>query len=259
MLELPKLNCKATEKSIENFIKDNLEKSNRKGAVLGISGGLDSACVASLSVRAIGSENVLGVLMPDGEHDVKDAFTVVRNLKIKYEFRPINSIVNAFREVWKIEDDEKLGIGNIKARIRMTGLYYDAGKEERIVLGTGDRSESLVGYFTKWGDGGVDILPIGNLYKTHVRDLSREIGVPEKIINKPSSPDLWKGQTAEDELGIKYETLDKILYNMVDKGLPIENIDYDRRALDYVHRLFEGSAHKRDTLPKAEVIYYGQA
>jgi len=255
MLDLPKLDLKKTEKSIEDFIRESVEKSNRKGAVLGISGGLDSACVASLSSRAIGPENVLGVLMPDGEHDAEDAFAVVKSLKIKYEFRPIGPIVSAFREVLKIEDDEKLGMGNIKARIRMTGLYYDACKEERLVLGTGNKSESLVGYFTKWGDGGVDTLPIGNLYKTHVRNLSREIGVPEKIVSKPSSPDLWKGQTAEGELGIKYETLDNILYNLVDKGLPIEEIDYDRKTVEYVDSLVKRSSHKRDPLPKAEVIY----
>jgi NAD+ synthase len=164
-----------------------------------------------------------------------------------------------FRNWAEVKEDEKLELGNIKARTRMTILYYYANKENKLVAGTGDKSEILTGYFTKYGDGGVDFLPIGDLYKTHVRDLSREMGVPEKIVSKPSSPGLWKGQTAEGELGIEYETLDRILYDLVDKGLPIEEIDYDRKTVEYVDRLFKRSAHKRDPLPKAEVVYCEQA
>lgn len=259
MLDLPKLDSKKTEKSIEDFIRESVEKSKTDGIVLGISGGLDSACVASLSARAIGSENVLGLLMSDGKQDMADAFDVVKQFKISYKFRPIASVIDAFRETLGMNDNEKLELGNIKARTRMINLYYYANKENKLVAGTGDKSESLVGYFTKWGDGGVDILPIGNLYKTHVRDLSREIGVPEKIIKKPSSPGLWKGQTAEGELGIKYETLDPILFSLVDKSLPVEEIGYDRKTVEYVDSLVKRSSHKRDPLPKAEVFYCGQA
>jgi NAD+ synthase len=255
MLNLPKLDLKKTEKSIEDFIRESVEKSKTDGVVLGISGGLDSACVAYLSSRAIGPKSVLGILMPDGKQDMADAFDVVKQSKINYRVKPITPVIDAFRETLDVNDGEKLELGNIKARTRMINLYYYANKENKLVAGTGDKSESLVGYFTKYGDGGVDILPIGNLYKTHVRNLSREIGVPEKIVKKPSSPGLWKGQTAEDELGIKYETLDKILYNLVDKDLPIEEIDYDRKTVEYVNSLVKRSSHKRDPLPKAEVIY----
>lgn len=259
MLDLPKLDLKKTEKSIEDFIRESVEKSKTDGVVLGISGGLDSACVASLSSRAIGPENVLGLLMSDGKQDMADAFDVVKRFRISYKFKPISPVIDAFRETLGVDDNEKLELGNIKARTRMVNLYYYANKENKLVAGTGDKSESLVGYFTKYGDGGADILPIGNLYKTQVRDLSREIGVPEKIVNKPSSPGLWKGQTAEGELGIKYETLDPILFNLVDKGLSVEEIDYDRKSVEYVHRLIQNSSHKRNPLPKAEVIYCGSS
>jgi NAD+ synthase len=257
MLDFPKLDVKSTAKSIEDFIKDYVEKNKINGVVLGISGGLDSACVATLAARALGPEKVLGLLMPDGEQDMTDAFKVVRNLGIYHKVIPITSVVDEFKSTLGVEDEEKLGIANIKAKTRMVDLYYFANKDRRVVLGTGDKSEILIGYFTKYGDGGVDILPMGNLYKTHVRELSKEIGVPEKIIKKPSSPELWKGQTAEGELGIKYETLDPILFNLVDRGLPVEEIEYDRNTVEYVNNLFQRSSHKRDPLPKAEVIYCG--
>jgi NAD+ synthase len=255
MFDLPKLDVIATERSIENFIKGYVEKSKKDGVVIGISGGLDSACVATLSANVLGSKSVTGLLMPDGKQDMTDAFTVVKNLKLDYKFKPIASVTDAFVEMLDVEDDEKLELGNIKARTRMAILHHYAHKENKLVVGTGDKSEFLTGYFTKYGDGGVDFSPIEDLYKTHVRDLSREIGVPEGIIKKPSSPGLWKGQTAEGELGIKYETLDKILYNLVDKGLTIDKIDYDRKTLEYVDSLIKKSDHKRKMPPIAEVIF----
>jgi len=270
MLKLPKLDCKATEESIENFISDSVEKSKRDGVVLGISGGLDSACIAALAARALGTEKVLGVQMnedtipdpdfssynPKNYSDMFDSNAVIKKLGIKSKHKLIGPLMQQYKNTLDITNDEKLELGNIKARTRMTILYYYANKENRLVAGTGDKSEILTGYFTKYGDGGVDILPIGNLYKTHVRELSKEIGVPKRIIIKPSSPGLWKGQTAEDELGIKYETLDPILFSLVDKNLKISDIDYDRKTVEYVDRLIKRSSHKREPLPKADVIYH---
>lgn len=269
MLKLLKLDRKSTEESIENFISDSVEKSKRDGVVLGISGGLDSACVAALAARALGAEKVLGVQMnedtipcpdfssydPKNYSDMFDSNAVIKKLGIKSKHRLIGPLIQQYKSTLDIGDDERLELGNIKARTRMTILYYYANKENKLVAGTGDKSEILTGYFTKYGDGGVDFLPIGNLYKTHVRELSKEIGVPNRIITKPSSPGLWKGQTAEDELGISYEALDPILFSLVDKNLKISNVDYDRKTVEYVNRLVQRSAHKRDTLPKAEVIY----
>jgi NAD+ synthase len=269
MFDLPKLDVIATERSIENFIKEYVEKNKKDGVAVGISGGLDSACVAYLSAKALGPEKVLGVLMPEVEkllqtdycntqgQDFIDANYIKSKLGISDKFRPIDKIVKSFEESLNIFDEtkEKIELANIKARTRMAILHHHAHKENKLVVGTGDRSEFLTGYFTKYGDGGVDFSPIENLYKTHVRDLSREIGVPEGIIKKPSSPGLWKGQTAEDELGIKYETLDKILYNLVDKGLSIDKIDYDRKTVEYVDSLIKKSDHKRKMPPIAEVIF----
>ena len=246
MLDLPKLDLKRTQQKIEEF----LGKYDR--VVLGISGGLDSACVATLATNALGKENVLGVLMPDGEHDMKDAFDVVKKLGIEHKVEPIGPVLNGYAEMLGLDGENRIALANIKARTRMTALYYHANKENRVVAGTGDRSEILVGYFTKYGDGGVDILPIGNLYKTQVRELSREIGVPRRIIEKPSSPDLWKGQTAEGELGMSYEELDRILYNVVDRG-DASGCDKDKVA--YVNRLIRRSAHKCAMPPVAEVVY----
>jgi len=270
MLDFPKLDFAKTERSIENFIKDHVEKNKKDGVVLGISGGLDSACVAYLSAKALGPEKVLGVKMheefipnpdfssykPEDYADLFDSNTVIKKLGIKNETNLIGPLIQQYKNTLNIRDDENLELGNIKARTRMTILYYYANKENKLVVGTGDKSEILTGYFTKYGDGGVDFLPLGELYKTHVRELSKEIGVPKKIIKKPSSPGLWKGQTAEEELGIKYEILDQILYNLIDRSLPVEKIDYDRKSVEYVEKLVKRSAHKRDPLPKAEVFYH---
>lgn len=251
MLDLPKLNIKKTTESIENFIK----KYDK--VVIGISGGIDSACVATLCARALGSENVLGILMPETKtpnQSLKDAYSVVKKLDIPHELKPIGPVVDIYKKILNAEG--KTEIGNIKARLRMPVLYYYANRDGRIVAGTGNRLELLTGYFTKHGDGAVDILPIGNLYKTHVRELSKEIEVSRRIIDKPPSAELWEGQSDEGELGIKYEVLDKILYNLVDKGMDIDEIDYDRDIVKYVHGLIKKSEHKRNMPPKAKVNYY---
>jgi NAD+ synthase len=264
MYDLPKLDLKSTEKSIENFIKDYTMKSGKDGVVLGISGGLDSACVATLAANALGRDNVLGVQMPEktgnnchhwnqADYDCMDAGKLIENLGIKREGLDLNKFIEPYYRNLKTMD--KKTMGNVKARTRMSILYAFANGQNKLVAGTGDKSEILTGYFTKYGDGGVDMLPIGNLYKTQVRDLSREIGVPEKIIEKPSSPCLWEGQTAEGEMGIKYEVLDKVLFNLVDKKMPVKKVDFDRKTVEYVDGLIKRSAHKRDPLPKGEVIY----
>ena len=251
MLDLPKLDIKKTTESIENFIK----KYDK--VVIGISGGIDSACVAVLSARALGSENVLGILMPESEiptQSLKDAYSVVKKLDIPYELKQIGPVVDTYKKI--LDAEGRLEIGNLKARSRMPILYYYANRDGRIVAGTGNRSELLTGYFTKYGDGAVDILPIGNLYKTHVRDLSKEIGVSRRIIDKPPSAELWEGQSDEGELGIKYEVLDKILYNLVDREMYIDEIDYDKDTVKYVQDLIKKSEHKRNIPPKAKVNYY---
>jgi NAD+ synthase len=255
MQKLPRLDLEKTERNIIKLMKQY------DSHVLGISGGLDSACVAALAAKAVGPENVLGVLMNDcPDKSLEDAMDVVNTFGIEHKVNCIEPVMNEYKRMLDIKPNQLLDLGNLKARTRMSILYYHANKDNRIVVGTGDKSEILIGYFTKYGDGGVDILPIGNLYKTQVRDLAREIGVPEKIIRKPSSPDLWEGQTAEGELGISYEELDPMLYGLVDVGMcrfSKEYASFDKKKLEYVDRLVRKTRHKREMPTAAEVVYRG--
>lgn len=207
------------EARIKHFIKDYVDKNNVNGIILGLSGGVDSATVAALSALAIGGDNVLGLIMPENEtynqEDIYDAKLVAEKYGIKTK---IINITTAIESIQKIIPDfdptHKTANGNIKARTRMICLYYYANKYDLIVCGSSDKSEMMMGYFTKWGDAAADIAPIMDLYKTQVRKLAEKLGLPPHIVNKPSTPGLWPGQKAEDELGIKYEVLDLILYGL---------------------------------------------
>ena len=177
--------------------------------------------VAYLSKRALGASNVLGLIMPSittSSEDVEHAQVIAEILGIEYEIIHIDSLIEPFHDLCSHESNE-LARANLKARIRMMILYYHSNSLNRLVAGTGNLSELLVGYFTKYGDGGVDILPIGDLYKTHVREVARELGVPEEIIDKPPTAGLWPGQTDEEELGMEYTVLDEILHLTVDKSM----------------------------------------
>jgi NAD+ synthase len=256
-LTLPSIDCREAEKTIVGFIENMLERSGCSGLVLGISGGIDSATVASLCVRAAGPSRVLGLIIPTGStpsEDVRDAEELASGLGIKRYFIDISEMQDSISRLYI--DDSKLSqiaYGNIAARLRMILLYLYANSRNLLVVGSGNKSELLVGYFTKYGDGGVDILPIGDLYKTHVKELARWIGVPQRIIDKKPSAGLWPGQTDEDELGITYRELDLILYALIDLGLSVEeasaktgmDIDKVRRVL----RMVERSEHKRKQPP----------
>jgi NAD+ synthase len=199
------------EKIIE-FIRKKVNESNVNGVVIGLSGGLDSTTVLFLCVEALGNNRVLGIMMPskmNKKEDTEDAMRVCKELKVKHKVIEINSILECFGK--KLDLNNKLVVGNLMARIRMCILYYFANKKKMLVVGTGNKSEYLQGYFTLHGDSACDIMPLGNLYKTEVKKLAAELGVPKKIIEKTPSAGFWIGQTDEDELGIKYEELDKIL------------------------------------------------
>jgi len=207
------------EAKITRFIKDYVEKAKAKGIVLGLSGGLDSSTVAALSAKAIGGNKVLGLMLPEKEtynrKDIEHAKLVAENFGLKTEIIDITTVLETIKKTIPIFDDEdKLSKGNLKARTRMLYLYYYANKLNLLVCGSSDKSETMIGYFTKWGDVAADISPIMDLYKTQVQKLAGYMGIPKEIIEKPPSPTLWPGQTAEGELGIKYETLDLILYGL---------------------------------------------
>lgn len=230
-------------------IKTFLCERIKGGVVVGISGGIDSATVAYLAANALGRENVLGLIMPYYENrDVDDAKLVCESLGIEYKVVNIRPIVDTFASSLGFQPDNR-SLGNIMARTRMVLLYAHANQLNRFVLGTSNRSEFLVGYFTKWGDGASDYAPLINLYKTEVWEIAKLLGVPEKIIEKKPTAGLWEGQTDEDELGISYKLLDEILWRLVDLKMPkdriAEELGISVERVEYVERLVNGSEHKR--------------
>jgi len=213
------LDLAETEKRIKRFIKNYVENAGADGIVLGLSGGVDSNTIAALSSLAIGGDHVLGLMLPEKEtcnpKDIEDARIVAEKFGVKTQVCDITPALEGFYKTIPIFDAaDKLCKGNIKARTRMIYLYYYANKSNRIVCGSSDKSETMMGYFTKWGDVSADISPIMDLYKTQVRKLAAHLGIPTELAEKPSTPALWPNQLAETELGIKYETLDLILYGL---------------------------------------------
>lgn len=250
MLPGKDLNLAEVRKKIANFIRQKVEGANADGVVVGISGGIDSTVASYLSVEALGTRRVLGLVMPDGRvtphADVEDAKMIADELCIQTKFIDIAPIHELFM---KNLEPNRLTEGNLRARIRMSILYYQANLTNRIVVGTGDRSESNLGYFTKFGDGGVDILPIGDLYKTEVRKMGEILGINRRIIAKRSSPRLWPGQTAEGELGMTYETIDSVLRLYLDQRLSVKMVSsklkMDPEKVKKIVSKYRETAHKR--------------
>ena len=233
---------------ITGFIREKVGEAGVGGVVVGVSGGIDSATVAYLAVRALGKDKVLGLIMPYYENgDLEDAKLVCESLGIEYRVVSIKPIVDEFeRAVGELDVKSR---GNVMARTRMVLLYAHANAMNRLVLGTSNRSEVLTGYFTKWGDGASDYAPLINLYKTEVWEIAKLLGVPERIIKKKPTAGLWEGQTDENELGISYRLLDEILWRMVDLGKEkaeiAEELKIPLERVEYVEKLVKGSEHKR--------------
>lgn len=226
MNEIPKIDVEKTKRDIVEFVQNKVSEANADGLVVGLSGGIDSTVAAFLACEAVGKENVFGIVMPSTTTPTEDKLhgtTIAQQLGINYKEMAIDSILNEFLSVTQIQDD-KMAIGNLKARIRMSIIYFYANSKDYLVCGTGNKSEILIGYFTKHGDGACDIEPIGDLYKTNVYELARYLEVPEEIINKPPRAGLWNNQTDEDEIGMTYELLDKILYRSIEKEEDAESI-----------------------------------
>lgn len=229
---------------IANWIKKHLEKAGRKGIVFGLSGGLDSAVLAHLAKMAVG-DNVLGLILPckSATEDVELAIKAAEKAGI--ETKEV-SLDRAFDEFFVMcPGADAPARGNLKPRLRMTALYYFANMLNYLVAGSGNKSELAIGYFTKYGDGAVDILPLGNLLKTEVRELARELGVPEEIIKRPPSAGLWKGQTDEGEIGLTYEQLDRAIL-AIEKN---ETQGMDKKTLEKVKKMIKNSEHKRSEIP----------
>ncbi len=224
---------------IESFVSHQLEASGRKGVVLGLSGGLDSALVAKLCVGALGAKRVLALGLPEGRggKDLEDARAWAKELGIEFRVVDIAPMVSSFDEHLKAGKADRVARGNLRARTRMVVLYWVANTEDRLVMGTGNKSELLCGYFTRWGDGGADFLPIGDLYKTQVREMGRHLGLPNRILEKVPSAGLWPGQTDEGELGISYDELDRILLGIELQMEPEAIAEKARVPLDHVARI----------------------
>lgn len=209
---------------IERFVKDYLRTSGAQGIIIGMCGGVDSSVVAALCAHSAGPEKTAGIHLPDEETpeaEGMDSKGLAESLGISYNTIPIGDFVDSFLTLEGTDD--KVRIGNIKARCRMIVLYHTAHSMNYIVAGSSNKSELLMGYFTKYGDGASDILPIGDLYKTQVRGLAMELGIPDRIIGKRPTAGLWPGQTDEEELGISYEELDRILLG-IELGFSAEDI-----------------------------------
>ena len=235
---------------IEAFIVHSVRESGRKGVILGLSGGIDSALVAKLCADAIGPERVLALALPDGKggKDLKDAQRFAKSIGIEFQVVDIGPIATAFEKRLQASGADPIARGNLRARTRMTVLYYGANTEDRVVMGTGNKSEILTGYATKFGDAGADLLPIGDLYKTQVREMAVHLGVPPEIVEKTPTAGLWPGQTDEGELGIPYADLDRVLLGIelqMDPEAIAEKAGVPLERVRHVQALVGTSVHKR--------------
>ncbi len=249
------MNMHKTENQIVNWLQEQAKAANAKGLIVGLSGGVDSSVVASLCRKAA-PENCLGLVMPCGSpsQDAEHAKMLAEKIGIPFKTVDLGKAFEALLTDLKsnssdLQGKEKLAVANIKPRLRMATLYYFANKLNYLVVGTDNKTESMLGYFTKFGDGGVDLLPISCLYKKDVRALARHLGVPSEIIEKPPSAGLWHGQTDEGEMGLSYEEADSIL-GKIEKG---ETQGIEPEKLEKVKKMIKVSEHKRNLAPVCEI------
>ena len=261
-LRLSDAELDATADHLASFIEDVVDDAGADGAVIGLSGGIDSTTVAYLAVEALGPSNVHGLVMPsvaNSEENMSDAEWVAQELGIEYDVVEIQPIAEAFFDAFPEAADDRMAAGNVYVRTRAVLNYFVANHEDRVVLGTGNRAEAMAGYYTKYGDQAVDCNPIGNLYKQQVRQLAAHLGAPENLVTKTPSAEMWSGQTDEEEMGLDYDTLDAILARHVDgplsKAATVRALDVEERHVERVVDLHERSAHKRAMPPAPDPLH----
>ena len=230
--------------AISQWIKDQVEQAGAEGVIVGLSGGIDSAVVAALAKRSIGDE-VLGLILPchSQKEDEEDANLVASHLQLETCTIDLTSAYDSLIAI--LPSADKNTTANIKPRLRMISLYYFASLKNYLVAGTGNKSEISVGYFTKYGDGGTDFLPLGDLFKSQVIEIAKKLSLPEAIINKPPSAGLWPGQTDEGELKLTYEKLDQAILDITSNHAKATPPDIRSR----VEELIKSSEHKRVPIP----------
>lgn len=255
------IDLKSEKQKTISFIKAYFNDAGFSKGIIGLSGGVDSSLVAYLAVEALGKENVLGVLMPyktSRDDSFEDGKLVAETLGIKYIVRAITPMVDAYFDTYEPNAD-RLRKGNMKARARMCTIYDLAAKEHALVLGTGNKTELLLGYVTQFGDGACALEPLGCLYKSEVWKLAEMMGVPKNIIEKPPTADLWEGQTDEEELGLSYADADEILYALYEKNLSKKTLfsqGFTEEQIQLIISIVEKNRFKQSVPPNPETYTF---
>lgn len=253
------LNAAMVRELLVQFLRDESKNAGFHRGVIGVSGGVDSAVSAFLTSEALGNENTVGVIMPyrtSSPKSVEDAQTVIDRLGIRSEVVDISPMVDGYCDTWKVTD--KVRRGNVMARMRMIVLYDISARERALVIGTSNKTEIIVGYGTLFGDTASAINPIGDLYKTQVWQLARALGVPQQIVEKIPTADLWEGQSDEEELGSTYARLDALLYHLVDErrnNEELQKLGFDAGFVGRVKELIQKNQFKRRPPLIAKVSY----
>lgn len=243
------LNLKEVHNELVEFLRENFKKAGFSKAVLGLSGGIDSALVAYLLRDALGKENVLAIMMPyksSNPDSLNHAKLVIENLKINSKTIEITDMIDAYFKNEK--EATSLRMGNKMARERMSILFDYSSKENALVVGTSNKTEIYLGYSTQFGDSACALNPIGDLYKTNIWDLSRYLKIPNELIEKKPSADLWEGQTDEQEMGLTYKEADQVLYRMLEENKTVEEVlaeGFNKDLVDNIVRRMNRSEYKR--------------
>jgi len=243
------LNLKEVHNELVEFLRENFKKAGFSKAVLGLSGGIDSALVAYLLRDALGKENVLAIMMPyksSNPDSLNHAKLVIEDLGINSKTIEITDMIDAYFK--NEEEATSLRMGNKMARERMSILFDYSSKENALVVGTSNKTEIYLGYSTQFGDSACALNPIGDLYKTNIWDLSRYLKIPNELIEKKPSADLWEGQTDEQEMGLTYKEADQVLYRMLEENKKVEEVlaeGFNKDLVDNIVRRMNRSEYKR--------------
>ena len=243
------LNLKEVHNELVEFLRESFKKAGFSKAVLGLSGGIDSALVAYLLRDALGKENVLAIMMPyksSNPDSLNHAKLVVEDLGINSKTIEITDMIDAYFKNEK--EATSLRMGNKMARERMSILFDYSSKENALVVGTSNKTEIYLGYSTQFGDSACALNPIGDLYKTNIWDLSRYLKIPNELIEKKPSADLWEGQTDEQEMGLTYKEADQVLYRMLEENKTVEEVlaeGFNKNLVDNIVRRMNRSEYKR--------------